>query len=344
MDIAFVSNTGRIGRPFYDPATRYRAFAPAEYLRQCGHRTCCLSQEQFEENIDQFEQVPIIVFHRPKASDAMLRFVARNRQRLSLIADYDDLVFDVAATADTPAVQSRGEDPTLVARNLASQAEIGEMFPLRTASTAPLAEAADRLLSGETLVIHNALDRAYLAIADALARVRRPALRYGLGYFSGTASHNHDLRTIAAPIAQYLAADSARQMLLLGPVQIPGELARFKPQIRQQPVTSFYDMPHAIAACRTVLGPLVENAFSRCKSGLKFFEAAVLGTRVAATPIPDIDRFNSPLLHKCRSDQDWLEAFKAPRLPPRICAEARQQVAAQADLRTQMSIWATAFL
>jgi hypothetical protein len=345
FDMVFVSNTGRQQRPFFDPSSRYRAFALAEHFRREGKRVTFLSQAAFEAETDSFTDAPLILFHRPGATETMMRYVTRNRARQTLIADYDDLVFDVTAAAITPAVRDRGEDVTRVSRSLAGNAEIGAMFRHRTASTVPLAEKATEILGGPTQVIHNALDPIYLGVAQVLARdlARRQPV-FDLGYFSGTASHNRDFEMIAGVLADYLRENPARKFLLFGPVAMPEPLLAVEHQIVRRSVVSFYEMAAEITQCRMVLGPLVDSVFARCKSGLKFFEAGVLGTAVAATPIPDIDRFESPLLHKCVTSDDWAAAIRAPAIPEADVRAAIARVADEAGFDRQVAAWREAFL
>lgn len=343
FDMVFVSNTGRADRPFYDPSARYRTFALAEHFRRAGHRVAFLAQSRFEREPDAFAGARLVQFHRPSATEAMLRYVGRNRRRQVLVADYDDLVFDVAATPETPAVRDRGEDETRIARSLAANAEIGAMFGHCSVSTAPLAERAEQVLGQRPVIVHNALDPLYTGIARTLAReAARP--EFDLGYFSGTASHNRDLALIAPQIAAYLDENPARRMLVFGPVSIPEPLRRHSDRIETRKVVSFYQMPVEIRRCRMVLGPLEDTTFARCKSGLKFFEAGALGVSVAATPIPDIDRFTSPLLHKCRRPKDWAAAFRAPDPDPAARTEAVERVLDTCRLDRQVAVWSNAFL
>lgn len=339
----FVSNTGRTKRPFYDPSSRYRAFALAEHFRRAGRSVTFMAQAQFETEADSFTGARLIHFHRPSATETMLRYVARNRKKQRLVADYDDLVFDVSAVRETPAVCDRGEDPTHIARGLAANAEIGAMFDHCSASTVPLAEKISEVLGKNAVVVHNALDPLYTGIARVLVRSRSTP-RFNIGYFAGTASHNRDLALVAQQIADYLAENPTRTMLLFGPVAIPQELRSFAHRIVTRKVVSFYEMPVEIRTCHMVLGPLTDTVFARCKSGLKFFEAGALGTAVAATPIPDIDRFENPLLHKCRNPADWAAAFRAPALDADQNARAVAQILDETRLDRQVATWSNAFL
>lgn len=343
FDLVFVSGTTRIDRPYYDPSVRYRAFNLAEHFRRRGLRVCLLSQARFDQNADSFTSARLIQFHRPQATETLMRYVMRNTRRQRLMADYDDLTFDVSAAAETPAVNDRGEDLRKVSRTLAANAEMGSMFRLRSASTVPLAQAADRILGGETAVVHNALDPLYLDVTRRI-RAQRIAPVHALGYFSGTASHNRDLEMIAPQLAADLERAPDHTLLLVGPVAVPAALQPFAARISRVPVTGFYNMPELIATCRTILGPLVENRFAQCKSGLKFFEAGVLGVNVAATPIPDIDRFDSPLLHKCRTPDEWSAAFRAPRPDAALRDAAVADLAATASLDRQIARWSDTFL
>ena len=88
----------------------------------------------------------------------------------------------------------------------------------------------------------------------------------------------------------------------------------------------------------------MRNRFTECKSGLKFFESAVLGTPVAATPIPDIDRFDNPLLLKCRTPDDWASAFRAPPLKPAARVRAAREIARLVALDQQMTIFQSTFM
>ncbi|MFV1874308.1 hypothetical protein [Nioella sp.] len=344
-ELVFVSGADRHQRPYYKSSARHRAFNLAGYFRRRGYATVIVSQHVFEEHYETFETADLVSFHHPDISECMVRYLMNNKRKQILIADYDDLVFDVSSVASNPAVLDRSEDITNISSYLASKAEIGQMFDHRTASTVPLAEEASRIMGGETTVIHNALDPAYLDMAKRIFELRDPTgVKFAFGHVSSSASHNSDLTIISSLIADYLNEFPSERMLLLGPVQIPSELEPFRDQIKRKEVQSFYAIPSLLAQCRMVLRPLTSNKFSRCESSLEFFEAAAIGVSVAASPIPDIDRFESPLLHKCTNPQEWEAALRAPVLKETRLEQEVKGLRAEGSLARQASLWKSHFL
>jgi len=100
---------------------------------------------------------------------------------------------------------------------------------------------------------------------------------------------------------------------VVGAVAIPSELGPYMAQIRRLSVVSFHAFPFVMAQCKKVIAPLESTPFAACKSGLKFFEAALVGCDVIATPIPDMARFRSPLLTMCGGIEEWAASLAKQR-------------------------------
>ncbi len=67
-----------------------------------------------------------------------------------------------------------------------------------------------------------------------------------------------------------------------------------------------------IAKTHINIAPLEMNDFTNCKSGLKFFESAVLGIPTVATPIADMLRFeDSGGIDYAVEPQEWFDALEA---------------------------------
>jgi glycosyltransferase involved in cell wall biosynthesis len=63
-----------------------------------------------------------------------------------------------------------------------------------------------------------------------------------------------------------------------------GALSPHAGRIKFIPLQDFINLQRMIAAVEINIVPLQENAFTNCKSELKFFEAAAVGTWTVATP------------------------------------------------------------
>lgn len=344
--ILFVSNTSRHSRPYYDPSTRYRCFNFAQSLSSEGYPTSCVSQAVFQKQTDLFSAYDFFVFHRPALTPELAEFlVATSTDRV--IADFDDLNFSVAHAAETPAVRTRSENVSTVSKNLAKIAGAASLFTKFSSSTTPLSKHISALFNAEqSVVIHNGIDPTFSGISQ-LVRTLNPtnSRPYDFAYFPGTASHNPDLQMIEEPLRKTLAANKHFKVLIAGPVKIPPTLSKHTNQIHKAEYVAFHELPSLMAKSRFVLAPLEETEFNQCKSGLKYFEAALAGCTVIATPIPDIDRFESILLRKCSTQADWESALTTSiEHSDQEIEEAALQVDDQVSSARQSSIWLKEFI
>ncbi|MCK3780790.1 glycosyltransferase [Ensifer sesbaniae] len=346
--ILFVSNTSQIERPFKDPSTRYRCYTPATALARRGHKTAVISQRDFERDVAMYSDFDYFVFHRPMMSEGIGEFLSSLRLSERIIADFDDYIFEVKDAWLTPAYRFRGESITNTSRYLSRNAAAARFFDRFTLSTAPLADAVTRTFGPRQVeVFSNALDPGYQGAAQLIReRTRGTPREYRFGYFAGTATHDKDLADVAPALAQAMEMDPNSRMLVLGPAKIPAELLQFGTRLEHRSaVVPFHRLPAVMAQVETVVAPLERNAFTECKSGLKFFEAAAVGCSVVATPIGDIDRFDSSLLRKCDTPDEWLEGLTRPFLltPDELEFEARRIVKlVDADLLA--GFWETRFV
>jgi len=329
----FVSHTTRVDRPYFDPSTRYRSFHLAEELARRGFSSQVTSLDFFEKEVHIADGYDYIVFHRPRVTPRTADFFVKNEKSDAIIADFDDLIFDVALSDVTPAVRVRKNDPVQNRVNLASFAAACAMFSTCTTSTTPLRDRMVDLFGiarDRAHVVPNCIDAGFLGICNLARRGAAAERPYQFGYFSGTQSRDLDLQVAGAALAKAMRADKRAKLLVVGPVDIPSELADYSDRITRRPLVAFHELPFLKASVKMVIAPLEDTEFNRAKSGLKFWEAALVGCTVAATPIPDIDRFDSPLLKKCTTPDDWNAALQDTAHPSPVTVE--QEVQRIADL------------
>ncbi|MBA2384707.1 MAG: glycosyltransferase [Actinobacteria bacterium] len=152
-----------------------------------------------------------------------------------------------------------------------------------------LAERIRRFAEVPTWVVPNFLNGAQLELS---ARVRRAKAAAGaaradrviLGYFSGTATHNRDFAIVEPAIARLLDEDPRIRLRVVGYPSHGDRLAAYADRIEVLPLRDFLNLQLAIGEVDVNLVPLQDNVFTNCKSDLKYFEAAVVGTVTVASP------------------------------------------------------------
>lgn len=318
----FVSFTSRHDRPYFDPSVRYRCFNFANELIRRGHSATVMSQQNFEKTYSSLPDYDAYIFHRPHLTPTLSNFLINAEHDQLIVADFDDFIFDVRYADMTPMVRVRGEKSAAAKLYISKNHDAASLIKNFTLSTAPLKNHIEDIFpESNAIVLSNSIDPGFIGLSR-IARQNNPVEKrpYALGYFSGTATHDKDFALIAPLIFDRLKK-SGERILLVGPLKIPESLEALGDQVVTHPLVSFHELAQTMAQCATVLAPLENTMFTLSKSGLKFFEAALAGCDVIATPIPDIDRFDSPLLHKCTTLDDWADALNKDTLKDPIARE-----------------------
>ena len=71
---------------------------------------------------------------------------------------------------------------------------------------------------------------------------------------------------------------------LVGFMDTTGALAQYADRIDRHELTDFLNLQRLIGGTELNLVPLQDNGFTNCKSELKYFEAAIVGTVTLASP------------------------------------------------------------
>ncbi|MBX3464991.1 MAG: glycosyltransferase [Planctomycetes bacterium] len=231
------------------------------------------------------------VLQRVPHDPAVAAFVRAARAAgREVVADVDDLVIHERYGPELPIL--RGYRP--FARELYVQQlrRIGRTLALvdrATAATAELAAELRRCFPHLLVeVVPNVASAAMVARgAEALAAAPDTAAdgSVTLGYFAGTATHDADLATIAAPLAEVLAARPQARLLLVGEVEPPPALRAFGARLERRPPVPWTALPPLLRQADVHLVPLVDGLFAACKSELKWVEAALVGRPVVAAAV-----------------------------------------------------------
>ncbi|MBV9786454.1 MAG: glycosyltransferase [Acidisphaera sp.] len=296
------------------------------------------------EDMDAFvDRTDVLVICRTRYSAPVGRMIARARARgLRLIFDIDDLVFDpnyvhvILDTLDQDVERMAIWDDwhAYVGRLAATLRHCDEAI----VTTAPLAERmAACLPGGRVHIIPNYLNRAQIELSRSLFEARRELGfaddgRIHLGYFSGSPTHNRDFAVAASALARLLREERRLMIRVVGFLDLPEALQRHRDRFEMVELQDFLNLQRLIGETDVNLVPLRDDVFTRCKSELKFFEAAIVGTPTIASPTPAFagaieDGVNGFLAR----EQDWYPKLR--QLLERIATPAGRIELAERALR-----------
>jgi glycosyltransferase involved in cell wall biosynthesis len=331
--LALLAMGGDRARTTDDGSWRYRIAHLAQALQARGHRV------HLGHGLAPLPWRPdLVLLHRPADGFWLRRRLAAwRRAGVPVLADFDDLVFEPALAADSPAVLNRRLPQAEMVRRYQAHRAVLSRIDGFTVATQALAEELQTVLAHDHLVrpvacIPNAVAPAWCGLPATpwSAETGGPAV----GYFSGTHSHDRDLAEAAPGLARALHAQPAWRLQLVGrgdfSVDIdPARLLR----LPRLPFGNGYT--DALRSVALALLPLQPTRFNRCKSALKLIEAGWWNVPVLASPLPDAQRFAGPGLVTVERPADWADALLALMADPARRAAAahglRERVRAQAD-------------
>lgn len=306
MRFLFVSNTSRTNRPYLDPAVRYRCYNVANDLENLGHLVDVLSLPGLRmEMIDNYD---VIVFHKPPHNNTVEAAVDLATKRgIKVFADYDDLIFDKKNALHSSLYMTGRASQKIVLDIFRRNHEALMMFDKVIASTLPLAnEIKISNPKAEVHVVHNGVNEAWLQ--SSLERYKTPSIPGQIAYFCGTKSHDHDFELIEDVLSEFLNENEKATLHVVGPLEFNAE--KFpKSRVRKTRAVPYEELPRLIMQGWINIAPLADNIFNRCKSGLKYFEAAAFGVPTIASPIPDMQRFSGSGIRLASSQEEWKESL-----------------------------------
>lgn len=210
-----------------------------------------------------------------------------------VLFDTDDLVFDhryahlILETLDANALDPRAWDYWF-----AYTSRLGATLRLCDAAittTAPLAQRITEFADIPVAIAPNFLNREQVEYSDRLftAKAKAELGESGLvhiGYFSGSPSHNRDFAMALPALLELMHEDPKLGLVLVGYIDAGPLKERFGSRVTRFEFQDYVNLQRLIARVEYNLMPLQSNVFTHCKSELKYFDAAVVGTLSIASP------------------------------------------------------------
>lgn len=177
---------------------------------------------------------------------------------------------------------------------------------------------AERIRDYKSIPVHvipNFLNREQIQISEeilaAKKRVNRDPTQIFMGYFSGSPTHLADFEVAAEGIAAALESDERLRLCVVGYMEVDSRFAHLQDRIRYYPFQDFVNLQRLIGAVDINLMPLQNNIFTNCKSELKFFEAAAVGTWSIASPTYTYSRAIDEMRKgRIAKSHDWFDAIQ----------------------------------
>lgn len=302
---------------------RYRVYNMVDALNADGRVSASWFYLSEEETILRtLDRLDVLVLCRIRYDAVIARIVyLAKRKGTRIIFDCDDLVFDVKYahlllhTLDIDTRESRNFDGWFA--YIGRIGATAKLCDSGIATTEPLAEKLRVFLDGkDVFVIPNFLNRYQQVFSEQLLEQKRrrnfcrdDPLR--IGYFSGSPSHNRDFAIVAPALLRILEDEPDISLRLVGFLDKREEFLGYEERIEVLPLQGWMNLQKAVAEVEISLAPLQNNEFTNCKSTLKFFEAAAVGTWTIASPTrPFRDSITDPATGYLALDHQWENRLK----------------------------------
>jgi len=277
---------------------RYRVFNMIEALnsdKNCPVSATWFTRFDLQAKLSQIDPADILVICRTRYDHNVARLVEYARSRkVPVIFDVDDLVVEpdlvhlIIHTMNIVTPEEHVWDYwyAYTGRLRATM----QLCDGVITSTPFLAEQIGHIQPQlPSAVIPNYLNRVQTDISDYVVALKE-AHKYArdglitIGYFSGSPSHNADLLVASPALAEVMRAYPNVRLRIIGFADSNNYLQPYAERIDLIPLQDYLNLQRLTAECEFSIAPLRLNLFTMCKSELKYFEPAIAGCPVIASP------------------------------------------------------------
>ena len=278
---------------------RYRISNMVNALNRTGGTmtAACFYYSDLDRLAELVDVIDTLVICRGKYSPQLghVITVARNKGK-NIIFDIDDLMFDprymhlVLRTADADYSRFTQEEVWQYWYGDCARYAATMFLCDRVVTTNSYLAQKIRDFSGkEVFVVPNYLNDEQLKFSAKIFRQKNDHdfTRHGpvyLGYFSGSHTHNHDFRILTDPLTILFEKYPNLKLRVVGMLDLDARLGPWTDRIERLRVQNYLNLQKYIGEVEINLVPLQVNTFTNCKSELKYFEAAIVGTPSIASP------------------------------------------------------------
>lgn len=272
---------------------RYRVYNVYQSLQEDKEwKIVYFFEDEMQLLYDYLDKVDLINIVRMRWTFQLDEFISRAKLKCTpIVFDVDDLVFNIEylpLLTNTLNVNFANERDyeywfSYIARMQYTASKVDGFIT----TNAFLGEQLKKKFGKEYGIIKNYLNKEQIFVSEKhLKNKKKYESPFIIGYFSGTPSHINDFKIVSREIVELLKQYEDIQLKVVGFMEFDADLRPLieKGRITFHPLVDFIELQRLIAEVDVNIIPLVNNTFTNCKSELKFFEAAVVGTISCATP------------------------------------------------------------
>lgn len=274
---------------------RYRAYNMCQSLNFSKKYTGTYFFEEELENVEGYlDKIKLVIIVRTRWSLKLDNFISKTKKAgIGILFDVDDIVFDLKTL---PLLMNTSN----VDFNNPVNYEywfsyVGRIWLTGSAcdgficTNEFLRKNILKVFNKPTFVINNFLNHEQIELSARLFEEKtrlKSESPFAIGYFSGSPSHTNDFGKIAPEIEELLKKYKDIVLDIVGFMDIPDYLTGFlsKKRIIHSKLVDFLTLQKKMAEVDVNVVPLINNKFTNCKSELKYFESAIVGTVTCATP------------------------------------------------------------
>ena len=276
--------------PFRDPSFIYRIHNPAISARKLGHEVSIkhlldLKNPLISKGWD------LAIIHRPSFGKVFVNALEfLNKNKIPVFGDFDDLIFLDDFAAERPSVINGFETALESLKKIERHQRAIELISGVIVSNDFLKIQIKKITSCPKKIIvmnnswHISWEKNYNNL-DKLSNLKiKNSDQQCITYFSGTRTHDRDLKIISKPLYKVLTRHKNVKFKIIGKVGINGEIANIANFEKKVHFKRYHEV---VSKSLVNLAPLENTSFNQAKSALKVIEASFFGIKTICSPISE---------------------------------------------------------
>ena len=261
--------------------------------------------------LDQVRDYRTFVFFRCPYTDMIGEFIKLAKKlNKKVLFDIDDLVVDTKYTDTIKYLDSMSkEERALYDDGVMRMGRTLKLCDAAITTTERLAEELGHYVP-EVFINRNTASEEMCALSkEALKNKTRKDDHVGIGYFSGSLTHNDDFELVLPALTKVMEKYPQVQLHVVGELDLPETLQQYKARVVSHPFVDWKKLPSLIAEVDINLAPLEQSIFNEAKSENKWVEAALVKVPTVASNVGAFQRMivsgETGIL--CDTEEEWVE-------------------------------------